>query len=151
MENRAVKGILEQCAEVCGLDHVIFIGYHFENLAYIRTFAPEVNIQLLVRNHLAEEQIQNLEVYRFGLDAHHEILSPELIQQLHARSIVVNCWTIDDPLRAEELISWGVDQITSNILENTQYTKSPTAWNWYMSVPKTPRRNTVNVGWEETL
>ena len=117
MVNVAVKGIVEQCADICGLDHVIFIGYHFDNLAYIRTLAPEANIQLLVRHPLTVEQIQNLEDYHFGLDAHHEILSSELIQQLHARGIVVNCWTIDDPFRAEELISWGVDQITSNILE----------------------------------
>ena len=31
--------------------------------------------------------------------------------------IKVNVWTVDDPARAEELISWGVQFITSNILE----------------------------------
>ena len=31
--------------------------------------------------------------------------------------IKVNCWTVDDPEIAERLVSWGVDYITSNILE----------------------------------
>ena len=117
MENRAVKGIVEKCEEVLGLDHMIFIGYCFENLAYIRGLAPDVRIQQLVREPLTEDQIQSLEEQNFGLDAHHGILSPELIQRLHEKGIPVNCWTIDDPLRAEELISWGVDQLTTNILE----------------------------------
>ena len=29
----------------------------------------------------------------------------------------VNVWTCDDPAEAETLIQWGVDYITSNILE----------------------------------
>ena len=39
------------------------------------------------------------------------------IDDLHAKGIVINCWTVDDPQRAEELAAWGVDYITSNILE----------------------------------
>ena len=34
-----------------------------------------------------------------------------------AENIKVNCWTVDDPADAERLISWGVDFITTNILE----------------------------------
>ena len=35
----------------------------------------------------------------------------------HEKGLVINCWTVDDPARAEDLAAWGVDYITSNILE----------------------------------
>ena len=41
----------------------------------------------------------------------------ELIDRLHAAGIKVNCWTVDDPADGERLAEWGVDYITSNILE----------------------------------
>jgi uncharacterized Zn finger protein (UPF0148 family) len=41
----------------------------------------------------------------------------ERIDAMHQAGLEVNCWTVDDPARAEELAQWGVDYITSNILE----------------------------------
>ena len=37
--------------------------------------------------------------------------------ELDKNGIKVNCWTVDDPERAEQLAEWGVDYITTNILE----------------------------------
>ena len=36
---------------------------------------------------------------------------------MHAHGVEVNCWTVDDPVTAQMLSNWGVDYITSNILE----------------------------------
>ena len=44
-------------------------------------------------------------------------LTEERIRACHEKGIKVNCWTVDDPAKAEELIAWGVDYITSDILE----------------------------------
>jgi len=41
----------------------------------------------------------------------------ENIKLLHSKGIKVNCWTCDDKETAEKLVSYGVDYITSNILE----------------------------------
>ena len=54
---------------------------------------------------------------KIDFDVYHGVLTKELLDELHAKGIVVNCWTVDDPHRAEELAAWGVDYITSNILE----------------------------------
>jgi glycerophosphoryl diester phosphodiesterase len=51
------------------------------------------------------------------LDAYHGILTEERVAEAHRRGLVVNVWTVDDPKVAEKLAEWGVDQITSNILE----------------------------------
>lgn len=41
----------------------------------------------------------------------------ELVDRIHSRGILVNVWTCDQPERAHKLVDWGVDFITSNILE----------------------------------
>ena len=51
------------------------------------------------------------------LDTHYLALCQELVETLHKAGLTINCWTVDDPAIAEKLASWGVDQITSNILE----------------------------------
>ena len=53
----------------------------------------------------------------FDLDIEHSVLTKEIIDHLHSLGIEVNCWTCDDPQRGELLASWGIDYITSNILE----------------------------------
>ena len=36
---------------------------------------------------------------------------------LHQNDLKVNCWTVNDTENAERLIDWGIDMITTNILE----------------------------------
>ena len=54
---------------------------------------------------------------QLDLDSYYKVLTEERVAELHACGIEVNVWTCDDPAVAEELIRWGVDYITSNILE----------------------------------
>ena len=51
------------------------------------------------------------------MDIKYTALTPENIKAAHAADLKVNCWTVDDPEVAEKLALWGVDYITSNILE----------------------------------
>ena len=39
------------------------------------------------------------------------------MRELHGAGVTVNCWTVDNPDDAARLIDWGVDMITTNILE----------------------------------
>ena len=117
MEREAVQGIVAECARVYGLEHVTFIAFCVQNLLYVKEFAPEAKTQFLVHKELTEEHIRDMETNGISLDAHHGLLSKELIDRLHSKGLVVNCWTVDDPAIAEKLAAWGVDQITSNILE----------------------------------
>ena len=54
---------------------------------------------------------------KIDLDALFTCLTKEAVDDLHAKGIVVNCWTVDRLEDAQNLIAMGVDQITSNILE----------------------------------
>ncbi len=98
------------------LSNVIFISFDFENMLTIRRLLPKQRAQYLTVKY-SEELVEQLVNERLDLDILHEALTKENIEYMHSRGIAINCWTVDDPARAEELVSWGVDFITSNILE----------------------------------
>ena len=64
-----------------------------------------------------EELIAKLVADKLDIDIHHASLTEERVQAMHKAGITINCWTVDTAERGEELAAWGVDQITSNILE----------------------------------
>ena len=66
---------------------------------------------------LSDELIRKLADARMDIDIVHTALTEERVAAMHAAGLLVNCWTVDDPVRATELAAWGVDFITSNILE----------------------------------
>jgi glycerophosphoryl diester phosphodiesterase len=51
-----------------------------------------------------------------GMDYHHSLvmLNPEYIEQAHDLGMVVNVWTVDDPVKIQTFAQLGVDYITTN-------------------------------------
>lgn len=98
------------------LASVVFIAFNIENLIILRELLPDQPCQYLI-SEFPDDLIETLLKYRLDLDIYYPALTTERVAQLHENGIKVNCWTVDSPEAAEELISWGVDFITSNILE----------------------------------
>ena len=98
------------------LDSCIFIAFDYENLEVIRKFLPDQPVQFLTDD-LPDELFERMVKDRFDLDIYYRSLTKELLDRCHASGIKVNCWTVDNPEDAERLCDWGVDFITSNILE----------------------------------
>ncbi len=98
------------------LDHVIFISFHYEDLMNVRAILPDQPCQYLTGDN-SDAMIEKLRADRMDIDIAHPALNQERIDAMHRAGLKVNCWTVDDPVRAEELVGWGVDMITSNILE----------------------------------
>ncbi|MBE6575418.1 MAG: hypothetical protein E7654_03995 [Ruminococcaceae bacterium] len=111
--------IYEICEKIEALDYmegVIFISFKHDNLVLLREKYPTQAAQFLTKEY-TENLIDRLKAYNLDLDIHYPALTEENIKALHDAGIVVNCWTVDDPAVAEQLVAWGVDYITSNILE----------------------------------
>ena len=113
----------EQVAEIVDiikeedyLDGVIFISFHIQDLIYLRELYPDQPAQFLT-GEISERTIGWMKDYRLDLDAHYPSITEENLKMLHDLGLKVNVWTVDDPAVAEKLISWGVDYITTNILE----------------------------------
>ena len=98
------------------LPHMIIISFSLENLIDLRAILPEQSAQFLTSKY-TDDLIETLKKYHLDLDIHYKALTPERVRELKAAGIVINGWTVDDPDAARDLIDWGVDQITSNILE----------------------------------
>lgn len=99
------------------LSKMIFISFCYENLAVLRDLDARLNIQFLTDEPVGEELIARLKAYRLGLDIYFERLTAENVKELKKNNVEINCWTVDDKTAAEKLISYGVDYITTNILE----------------------------------
>lgn len=111
--------VLEICAQIDALgylDHTIFISFCYDNLVYVRRKYPEQACQFLTSKY-ESALIGRIKEWNLDLDINHLALTADIVKELHDNGIIVNCWTVDDPVRAEELVSFGVDMITTNILE----------------------------------
>lgn len=117
MEEEAVRRIVDICKKVYRLDQMIFISFSFLNMLYIRKYAPNAQAQYLLAEQVTDAHIEAMVENHLDLDVHYLAMSKGLLDKLHAKGIKVNCWTVDDPEVAERLAGWGVDYITSNILE----------------------------------
>lgn len=112
-----IREIIAIIREYGYLDKVIFISFVLENCLTLRELLPQQPVQWLTEKELTEEQEEVLCSHRLGLDSYYKVLNRGVIDRLHAAGLEVNCWTVDDPQWAADLIAMGVDYITSNILE----------------------------------
>ena len=119
MESEDLENIVQNVMDHGMLDHTIFISFDLANLVQLRMRLPEQKIQLLM-NADAGNLISELSTYQLDLDICYIELTEKRFKQLHSAGIEVNVWTVDDPDVAEELSSWGVDYITTNILEEAE-------------------------------
>jgi len=109
--------VAETVEKVYDLEQVTFISFHKSSLINLRALMPQQPMQFLISEFKTEEHMAFLDEYNFDLDVNHKCVTKEMIDEVHAHGHEFNVWTVDDPARAEELAAWGVDYITSNILE----------------------------------
>ena len=114
----------EEIAAICAiideqdyLHHTTFIAFGYENLVKLRVQRPTQSAQFLIGKELPEHWLEMLLDQKVDLDIYRLTLTEEMVRICHENGIKVNCWTVDDPDEAIRLADWGVDQITSNILE----------------------------------
>lgn len=114
-----VESIIAIVKQHMTLEDIIFISFSYQNMIYIRQLEPTAKAQYLCGSAVKvdDELIQKLKAYDLDLDISYKTLDRAAVKLLHENNIEVSTWTVDDPEMAEKLISWGVDYITSNILQ----------------------------------
>ena len=116
-EKDDIKAILKTVKNEYASEHTIFISFDYGNLVTLRGLDKKAVIQYLYSDSVDDKLIEKLKKYNFGLDIHYGRLTEKNIALLHESGTAVNCWTVDDKKTAEKLAGWGVDYITTNILE----------------------------------
>lgn len=116
MKKESIAEIADICAKEYDLNRIVFISFAYENLQTLREILPNQHAQFLT-GVISDELIEKLKKDQLGLDILYTSLNEEWVKKLHENGIEVNCWTCDDPAAAKNLIAWGVDMITTNILQ----------------------------------
>lgn len=120
LKNRFAYEDIEQVVKIIGdedyLESTVFISFVLENLIDIRKILPNQKAQYLT-DEFSDKILQALIENKLDLDIYYKNLEPEIVRKLKDNNIEINCWTCDGSEDAERLAEYGVDYITSNILE----------------------------------
>ena len=111
-----LKEIIEIAKEEKQFENVIFISFFPDNMIRLRKILPNHPLQLLT-GPINSGIMDICESNSLEIDADYMSLNEENIAELKRRGIKINCWIVNDLEHAEKLVSWGVDFITTNILE----------------------------------
>ena len=99
-------------------ENVVFISFQWENLAEIRRQEPQQKVQLLTGGmDTSDEFLDRVAAAGFDLDVHLSNVTEELVERIHRRGMKLNVWTVDFVEDADNFVRYGVDYITSHILE----------------------------------
>lgn len=111
-----VKQIIGIINELKHLEKTIFISFDWENLVFVKHHSQNQAVQFLTGS-CTESLLDDLISNRFSLDIEHTALRRGIVETLHSNGLEVNCWTVNDKDSGERLAAYGVDYITTNILE----------------------------------
>lgn len=111
-----ISRMLEEIKSLDYLENMVFISFSLNNLICLRNLLPDQELYYLTGGY-NEDILHKLKKYRLNLDVYYPALTKDIIDRLHNEKILINCWTCDSKEEGEKLAEWGVDYITSNILE----------------------------------
>lgn len=111
-----IAKIVEIIKDLGHLENVTFISFCYDNLVRLRKLLPTQSAQFLF-SEMSEENLNKVKAQNLDVDVYYKALTEQNVKALHDAGIVINCWTVDKREDAERLASWGVDYITTNILE----------------------------------
>lgn len=111
-----IRRMVDEIRSLGYLEQIMFISFQLPNLIELRSLLPEQSLQYLV-DEFDDEVLVVMVKYQFDLDIRYTALTSEIISRVHENGRIVNCWTCDNKEEAEQLVSWGIDFITTNYLE----------------------------------
>ena len=108
--------VVETTKKLGWFERVTFISNAAQSLAYLHEKYTEADVQLIC-GYCTDEQIKF--ILDHGLDADLNLyhLTKEMVEKLKAAGRKVNCWTVNTLEEAKQMQEFGVDMITTNILE----------------------------------
>ena len=108
--------IIDIITAVDYLDRVTFISFNYDHLLFVREFSPDQSAMYLFSK-MSDEIAEMLIRDRIDVAIKHTKLTKSDLNSFHEAGLKVNCWTVDSKSTAEKYAKWGVDYITTNILE----------------------------------
>jgi glycerophosphoryl diester phosphodiesterase len=118
MTETNIKDIIDICEKCEYFKGVTFISFCIENLVILKTLRPDADVQFLSCNREDfAKKLPTVLQYKMDVDLGYWLLTEDDVKDLHAKNIKINVWTPSKIEDAKKLDDWGVEFITSNILE----------------------------------
>lgn len=99
------------------LAETVFISFSWNNCVRVRELLPDNTVMYLTEENFKESLIDQLVEYNIDLNINRKCFYKPHVEKLHLNGIKVATFTCDDAKETEKLISWGVDFVTTNVLE----------------------------------
>ena len=116
MKPQQIYAIIDVIRECGWLEHTTFISFDLPNMICIRQRLPEQRVQYLISEY-TDWLLETLVKEKLDLDIYYKAITAERVKELHDNGIEVNVWTVDTLEDAQRMTEYGVDYITSNIIE----------------------------------
>ena len=120
LKNHFAPAHIDEIVEIirgCGwLERTVFISFDLPNMICIRERLPEQPAQFLI-SQFTDWLVDTLKKYSLDLDIRYTALDAEKVKMVHDIGQKVNVWTVDSLDDAHRMVEYGVDFITSNIIE----------------------------------
>jgi len=114
-EEQTVKNVLEVTKQHWLVNTpVLFSSFSYEVRSFVRKYSPTSLLACLMHEWQEDWQKASDELQCVAIDINHNILNPERIKEIKSTGRLLLSYTIDDPKRARELFSLGVDAVFSN-------------------------------------
>ena len=99
------------------MEHTVFISFKLSNLLLLKDRNPEQPAQYLVEKPIDDALIQKMAERKMGIDARQDLFTQEILEKCRKAGVQTNAWTVNHPDMARKLMDWGIDFLTTNILE----------------------------------
>lgn len=96
---------------------ILFSSFKFEAVAAAQAVAPEIPRGLLMSAIPTDWRRQLDALEAVALHTNHEKLSKEQAQAVKEAGFGLFCYTVNDPVRAREILSWGVDAFCTDRID----------------------------------
>lgn len=92
----------------------LFSSFSFSALHLLRKIAPHCHIGMLLDTWEPNWKNISLALDCVAVNVNHNILTEKIAQEIKALGKILCCYTVNDPTRAHELYTWGVDAVFSD-------------------------------------
>lgn len=116
MTEETVAALAARVESLGWIERTTFISFSGENLLYLRKAYPSASAQYLTED-CTDEEIDFMIENKIDADLSWACVTRGRVQRLHNAGLKVNCWTVDGAACATLMADYGVDMITTNILE----------------------------------
>ena len=116
MKENDILGIANAVNDAEMMENTVFISFARNNLLYLRKYYPKAVAQFL-SGEVNESVISFILDNGFDADIYYKSIDKAFVDLMHENGRTVNVWTVDRVEAAEKMLEYGVDMITSNILE----------------------------------